>query len=416
MEITNIQAKEILDSRGIPTISCTIMFDDNTYVEASVPSGTSTGKYEAIEKRDGGKRLEGQGVLQAVGIINDVIAPNFIGREPNAVQMDLEMMQMDSIEKSELGANSTLAVSMAMYRAHAQLSEIELYNFIAMVSGANTVSLPIPMINLINGGAHADNNLDIQEYLLIPYAAQNVKNSLESSLEVFYKLKKLLKSNGKSTTIGLEGGFASNFENNTEPFDFILQAIEGAGFEADKFLLGIDVAASQLYDAKKELYLINSEYRSSDEMIEWYDTLLKQYNLYSLEDGLQQDDLTGWIKLTKKFGNKMCIVADDIFATNAARIAKGLEYNIGNSVIIKPNQIGTITETLQAIQLCKENGLSTIASHRSGETNDTFIVDLAVGASTNYIKCGGLTRGERVEKYNRLLEIEQELNGLVMSE
>jgi len=354
--------------------------------------------------------------LQAVEIINNIIGPNFIGKEPNAVQMDLEMMQMDSIEKAELGANSTLAVSMAMYRAHAQLLEIELYNFIAMVSGANSVSLPIPMINLINGGAHADNNLDIQEYLLIPYAAQNVKSSLESSLEVFYKLKNLLKSNGKSTTMGLEGGFASNFENNTEPFDFILQAIEGAGFESDKFLLGIDAAASQFYDAKKELYLIDSEYRNADEMIEWYATLLKQYNLYSLEDGLQQDDLTGWIKLTKTFGNKMCIVADDIFATNAARIAKGLEYNIGNSVIIKPNQIGTITETLQAIQLCKENGLSTIASHRSGETNDTFIVDLAVGASTNYIKCGGLSRGERVEKYNRLLEIEAELNGLVMSE
>lgn len=416
MEITSIQAKEILDCRGIPTISCAIMLDDNTYVESSVPAGTCVGKYEAKEKRDGGKRLEGLGVQNAINIINNIIGPNFIGKEPNAVQMDLEMMQFDTIEKSELGANSTLAVSMALYRAHAQLLDIELYNFIAMVSGANTVSLPIPMINIINGGAHADNNLDVQEYLLIPYAAQNVKTSIESSLEVFNKLRQLLKSNGKSTLLGLEGGFAPNFENNTEPFDFILQAITQAGFETEKFLLGIDVAASQIYDANKGLYLINNEYKNSAQMLEWYESLLKQYNLYSIEDGLQQDDLEGWIKLTKTFGNKMCIIADDIFATNPARIAKGLEYNISNSVIIKPNQIGTITETLQAIQLCKENGLSTIASHRSGETNDTFIVDLAVGASTNYIKCGGLARGERIEKYNRLLEIEHELNGLVMSE
>lgn len=416
MIIESILAKEILDSRGIPTIHCAITFEDNSYVEASVPAGTSIGKYEAIEMRDGKKRLDGLGVLKAVDIINNTIAPNFIGKEPNAVQMDLELMQMDNIEKTNLGANSTLAVSMAMYRAHAQLLETDLYNFIALVSGSDTVSLPIPMINLINGGTHADNNLDIQEYLLIPYAAQNIKASIESSLSVFIKLRKLLKSNGKSTSTGLEGGFASNFENDLEPLDYIIQAIEAAGFEKEKFLLGINVAASQLYDQKKELYKINSDYKNSDEMIEWYDQILKLYNLYSIEDGLQQDDLAGWIKLTQKFGNKMCIIADDIFATNPARIAKGLEYSIGNSVIIKPNQIGTITETLQAIQVCKENGLTTIASCRSGETNDTFIVDLAVGASTNYIKCGGLERGERIEKYNRLLEIENELNGLTMSE
>jgi len=417
MLITNIHAREILDSRGIPTVLCTLTLDDCLLINASVPAGISVSKYEAKELRDGGKRLAGQGVLKIVRNINEIIAPKLVGKEPNAVQMDLELVKLDGTEsKEKLGANSTLPVSMALYRAHAQMLETELFNFIALVSGSETVSLPVPMINLINGGAHADNNLDIQDYLLIPYASQNMKESIESSLLVFYNLEKLLKSNNKSTLFGQVGGFASDFENNIEPLDFILEAIEQAGFESEKFLLGLDVAASHFYDLKKEKYYFNGKYLTADDLIEFYSMLLKQYNLYSIEDGIWQDDINGWVKLTEKLGKKMCIIADDIFSTNPARIAKGIEYAISNSVVIKPNQIGTITETLQAIQICQENGLSTITSHRAGDTCDDFIVDLAVGASTNYIKCGGFQGSERTSKYNRLLEIESILHGMDMNE
>lgn len=415
MKIINIIGKEILDSRGTPTVSCEIHLENEKIVSASIPAGTSTGKYEANELRDKDDRLMGKGVTKAVDIINNDIAPQFLGKEPSAISMDLEMIQMDGTEnKSKLGANSILAVSMAMYRAHALSLNMELFDFIALACGSDTVSIPYPMINFINGGVHADNNLDIQEFLVIPCGARNMKSAMEVSLLLFNNLKEILRQEGKSTLVGLEGGFAPNFDYQLEPFEYIKRAIEESGFDEDMFTMAIDVAASQLYDEQMELYSIDNDKKSTDDMIEWYKKLIAKYNLHSIEDGLAQDDWTGWIKLVNELGKKINIVGDDLFASNPERIAKGIEFNAANCAIIKPNQVGTITESLQAIKLCKEYGFSTIVSHRSGETNDTFIVDMAIGGNTNYIKCGGLTRGERIAKYNRLLEIERILTSLII--
>lgn len=407
MKIINIIGKEIFDSRGFPTVACDIYLDNGSIVTSSVPSGSSRSKYEAKELRDGNKFLLGMGVQKAVNNINKIIAPQFIGKEPNAVQMDLDMIQMDgTANKSDLGANAILAVSMSMYRAHALMLDMELFNFIALVCDSETVSLPLPFINIINGGAHADNKLIIQEYLVIPFGAANARKALDASVTLFYTLKELLKENNRYTGIGLEGGFASNFESNSEPFDFIIEAINKLDSEFQIFTYGIDAAVSQYYDSKSGHYKFNDEVLTKEDLIGWYAELFENYNLFSLEDGLNEDDWEGWASLNKTFGSKMTIVGDDLFATNPERIIHGINLNAANTVIIKPNQIGTVTEALQAIQLCKEAGLNTMASHRSGETLDTFIVDLAVGANTNYIKCGGVTRGERIAKYNRYLEIE----------
>lgn len=407
MKITKIISREIYDCRGLPTIACTVLLNNALGVTATIPAGTSCGKHEAYELRDGGQKLMGMGVNKAINIINNIIAPNFIGRKPDAVKMDLEMLQMDgTFDKSKLGANSILAVSMALFKANAITEKMDLYEFIAHVSEAKTISLPTPMINLINGGAHAENNLTLQEYLILPYGAQTIQEALQMSATVFYKLKNLLKINERSTFIGLEGGFASNFENETEPLNFILSAIHEAGYNRELFTLGIDAAASQFYDKKTKSYNLNNKKLNSNEMIDWYKKIIETYNLYSIEDGLAEDDWSGWIKLTATLGDKVQTIGDDLFATNPERIYEGIINKAANAAIIKPNQIGTITETIQAIKLCKENNFITIASHRSGETTDTFIVDLAVGAGANLIKCGGLTRGERIAKYNRLLEIE----------
>lgn len=417
MKIINIVAREILNSLGKPTISCDVILQDGTIFNSSVPSRQSKGKHEAFELRDNKKRLEGKGVLTAVDLINNEIAPQFLGKEPNAIQMDLDMIQMDgTTNKSKLGANSLLALSMAIYRAHAYISEMELFDFLALVSGSDTVSLPIPMINFVDGGLHADNNLLIQEYQVIPFGAQNLKSAVEQSLEVFLNLEKLLKSHERQIIYGDEGGFGSYFETLTEPLDFIQEAIKNSGFDQDIFSLGIDVAACQFYDPKTKFYNLYDNFKTAQEMIDIYKNLVEKYNLHSIEDGLGEDDWSNWEILTQDLGNNVHIIGDDLFATNPERIAKGIELGAANTAIIKPNQIGTITETLQSIQLCKDYGLSTIISHCSGETNDTFIADLSVGSSSNYIKCGGLTRGERVAKYNRLLEIENLLTNMIISE
>lgn len=409
MKITNIHAYEIFDSRGLPTVRCAVVLDDGATVESSVPSGTSCSRHEAIELRDGGQRLMGKGVLRAVEIVNTVIAPVFIGKEPNAVQMDLDMIQMDNSEnKSLLSANAMLAVSMAIYRAHAHIERCELFELIAMLYGADTVSLPIPMINFINGGIHARNNLAIQEYLVIPYGARNFRHAIEISVQLFYVLKELFLVNDKSVAIGEEGGFAPSFASDEEPFDYLIDALEQANFTGDGlFAFGIDVAASQLYDQQMRLYKFDErDFKTADQMILWYEHLVHHYPLYSIEDGLQEDDWHGWQSLMKKFDQSVQIIGDDLFASNPSRIMYGIETSAANAAVIKPNQIGTVTESLQALKLCQEHGLTTIVSHRSGETEDTFIADLAVGASATHIKAGGLTRGERLAKYNRLLAIE----------
>ena len=410
MKIINIHACEILNAQGLPAIECSIELEDKTIINSCVSSGTFKGKYEAFELLDGGSRFSGKGVLKATEVINNIIAPEFLGKEPNAIDMDIKMLQMDgTTDKSNFGANSILAVSMAMYRAHAMILNMELFDFIAMASGLETVSLPIPMINFISGNSQADNNLFIQEYLVIPYGAKNVKSSLEQSVKLFYSLKENLLKNKKTTLKSKEGSFAPKFENAQEPLDYIIEAIKSSKLDNDIFSLGIDSAASQYYDENEESYNVKNKKISSQELIEFYKLFADEYNLFSLEDPLDQDDWQGWIELYNVLGEKTHIIGDDLFATNPNRISKGIELGAANTVLIKPNQIGTITETLQSIALCKENGLSTIVAHSANETNDTFIVDLAVGSNSSYIKCGGLTGGENICKYNRLIEIERQL-------
>jgi len=410
MKITHIQAFEIFDSRGLPTIACKITLDDGMIVRSSVPVGLSVGHHEALELRDGGQRLMGKGVQKAVEIVNTIIAPVFVGKEPNSVQVDLDMIQMDGSEnKSLLGANSMLAVSMAMYRAHAYAENMELFELIAMLYGADTVSLPIPMVNVINGGVHAASNLSVQEYLVVPYGAQNFRSAMEYLVQLFNVLKQMLVANGKSVALGDEGGFAASFSSDTEPLDFLMDVFEQSNFLNNSlFAVGLDVAASQLYDPKIRLYKFkDNDLKTTEQMIDWYVQCSKNYPLYSIEDGLHEDDWQGWSTMMKTFGDSIQVVGDDLFASHPERIVEGIEQEAANAVVIKPNQLGTITESLQSLKLCQEQGLTTIVSHRSGETCDTFIADLAVGSSATHIKTGGCARGERVAKYNRLLEIEE---------
>lgn len=413
MKITSINAKEILDSQGLPTILCEVQLKDGAILKASVPSDFSKNKYVATQLRDGGKRLMGMGVTRAIENINKIIAPKFVGKDPNAVEMDLEMIQMDgSTNKSNLGANAILAVSMAIYRAHAYVEQLELFDLLALVSDSESVSLPLPMINFIGGqGIEEGHNLAIREFLAIPYGSQNIKKALESSVVLFYKLQETLKENNKPVAIGSEGEIISNFKKDTEPLDLILETIkQNKASNLDAFMLAIDVSAGKFYNSKEKTYILNGKELQADGLITFYAKLFENYNLFSIEDPLAEADWDNWQRLTKVLSANMNIVGDNIFATNPERIAYGIEIAAANTAVIKPSQIGTITESLQAIQLCKEAGWNTIAAHSPLETNDTFIVDLSIGASTEYLKCGGLSRGERTSKYNRLLEIETLLN------
>lgn len=413
MKITQIIAREIYDSRGWPTIQCDIALDDDTIVSASVPAGLSRSRYEARERRDGGKRLWGMGVKKAIETIHSIIAPELVGQEPHALDMDFKMIDIDGTpDKSYLGANAMLAVSMALYRAHAHAEGVELYELIAYICDAESVTLPFPLLNVINGGLHADTGLGIQEFMIVPVAAENFRSSLELSVTVFHELKNVLKKHGKSTAVGDEGGFAPHFKNYFEALDILMEVLDKVDTaDGGKCVIGLDVAASQLYDKTRGIYLWDGRRVSSADLIAEYEALVDQYPIYSIEDGLDEDDWNGWQQLTARLEDKAQIVADDIFATNTYRIEQGIKDHIATGVIIKPNQVGTITETLQAIQLSKENELNCIVSHRSGETEDTFIADLAVGASVGQIKAGGCSRSERLAKYNRLLEIEDTLMG-----
>jgi enolase len=408
VKIVNINAREIFDSRACPTVECEIKLENGVLVRASVPSGISKSTCEAVELRDGGLRLDGNGVETTVEIIQTLIRPELIGKEPEMVSTDLWMIEMDGTEnKSKLGANTMLAVSIAMCKAQAAASELEPFEFLAHLCDFETVSLPVPMFNMINGGLHAYNKLTIQEFLLIPTGRRSYKLCLEAAIQLFDKIKYLLEKQGKSLLCGDEGGFASNFNSNIEALDLLVEAIEMVSTDDEGgFVIGLDVAASQLYDHKKKQYHWDHEIIPADSLIEKYCDLVAKYPIYAIEDGLDQNDWDGWKLMSEKLGKSIHLIGDDIFATNPYLIAQGIEKGIADTTIIKPNQIGTITETLQAIKLCKDHGMNTVVSHRSGETEDTFIIDLAVGVSANHIKAGGCSRGERLAKYNHLLRIE----------
>lgn len=411
MKITRLIGREIFDSRGLPTIECEIILEDGTFLISSVPSGLSRGKHEAVELRDGGKRLMGMGISKALDNIEQIIAPRLIGQEPEVVLLDTLMLELDGTDdKSKLGANAILAVSMAVLKAQAVVEGLEPYEMIAHLCGFESIALPLPMFNMINGGVHARNKLQIQEFLVVPVDMPSFRVAMESSIMLFHTLKELLLKDGKELNVGDEGGFASNFKDEMEALDYLAQAIEKTKKSVQgHFVLGLDVAASQFYDAKKKKYKWHGKLLSSDQMIDMYEKLADSYPIYSIEDGLSEDDWAGWKQMTEALNTKIQIVGDDIFATNAQKIWEGIEQGVATAAIIKPNQIGTVTETLQAIKLCKEYTMNVIVSNRSGETNDTFISELAVGTSSGHLKAGGCTRGERMSKYNQLLRIEDAL-------
>ena len=409
-EITKIFAREVLDSRGNPTVQVDCYLDDGlAFGRASVPSGASTGTFEALELRDGDKRYGGKGVEKAVSNINGIIAKKLVGFDAlNQALIDRTLIELDGTEnKSKLGANAILGVSMAVARAAADYLELPLYRYIG---GITARTLPVPMMNVINGGVHADNPLDIQEFMIVPCGAPSFREALRYGAETFHALKKLLKEKGYSTAVGDEGGFAPPLKSTKEALDFMIKAIESAGYSPGKDIyLALDAAASEFY--RDGAYIIEGNTLSSAELVSFYEELVENYPIISIEDGLAEEDWEGWKILYERLGQKVQLVGDDIFVTNVKRIKRGIEEKTANSVLIKLNQIGTVTETIEAVELAHKNGLTTVISHRSGETEDTFIADLAVGVGSGLIKTGSLSRSERIAKYNRLLVIEEELAG-----
>lgn len=407
--ISYITAHEVLDSRGNPTLQATVALTDGTKASAIVPSGASTGKREALELRDGGSRYGGKGVLDACENVRTTIQDALVHKSPFEQGMiDSILLSLDGTENFErLGANAALGVSMAVARAAASSQKIPLYRYLG---GVNALTLPVPMLNIINGGSHADNTVDFQEYMIMPLGFENFREALRASAEVYQTLKKKLHALGHITSIGDEGGFAPNLANNKEPIDIILDAIEGAGYKAGtEIAIALDVASSEL--VSEGGYKLSSENRtlSSDEMIAYYAKLVEDYPIVSIEDGLGEEDWEGWKRLTQKLGSKIQLVGDDLFVTNAKILQQGIAQNIANAILIKPNQIGTISQTLEAVALARRNGYRCVMSHRSGESEDVFIADLAVALNTGEIKTGSTARSERIAKYNRLLEIEREL-------
>lgn len=410
-EILFVRAREILDSRGNPTVEAEVVLDSGYEGRAAVPSGASTGSREALELRDGdSKRYLGKGVLTAVQNVNNEIAPKIIGMDGrDQVGLDQFLLSLDGTEnKSRLGANAILAVSMAAAKAGAAESELPLYRYLG---GALTYLLPVPLMNVLNGGAHADNNLDIQEFMIVPAGASTFAEALRMGAETFHHLKKVLKSKGLNTAVGDEGGFAPNLRSNVEAMDVLMQGIEAAGYEPGKdIFIALDAAASEFY--KDMAYRLEAEeqpQKSPEELIEFYAQWASKYPLISLEDGMSEGDWAGWKSLTQRLGNKIQIVGDDVFVTNTKILAKGIEEGVANSILIKLNQIGTVTETLQAINMALRAGYTAVISHRSGETEDTTIADLAVASGVGQIKTGSLSRTDRIAKYNQLLRIEEEL-------
>lgn len=408
MKIYDVKAREIFDSRGYPTIECTVMLTDGRTAISSVPTGKSSSSYEAKPLYDGGNRLEGRGVTKAVEQINTVIAPALRGMEPYVVDSDMQMLALDKYEET-LGANSLIAVSMAVCRAQALWQDMALYELIAYLCEFEQVSLPCPLFNVINGGAHAQNNLCMQEFMIVPIGVSNFHSALDVGMTFYHMLGKYLTDKEKIIGVGDEGGYTALFKDDFEALDSLMEVIEQyeANYEGT-IMLALDVASSQFYQ-KKQLYSWHGKQLTIEEMGELYKTMIKNYPIYLFEDPAAEDDWDGWLYLTQELEGMVQLAGDDIFATNCERIWLGIEKNLAQNVIIKPNQIGTITETLQAVKLCNEYGRNLIVSHRSGETNDSFVADLAVGVGAGMIKAGAPCRGERLAKYNRLLEIETEL-------
>ncbi len=412
-EIIGVNGREVLDSRGNPTVEVEVFLDSGIMGSALVPSGASTGKREALELRDTNrKRYLGKGVQKAVANINDKIGPAIVGYESTLqVAVDQAMLDLDgTANKKKLGANAILGVSIAVARASAQEIGLPLYSYIG---GVNAKVLPVPMMNVLNGGAHADNNVDIQEFMVIPAGAPNFAEALRMGVEVFHNLKVVLKKAGHQTSVGDEGGFAPNLRSNEEAMESLLEAISKAGYAPGKdMFIAIDVAASEIYDAKKKKYIMAAEKKPNktvDDLIRFYSDWVKKYPLVSIEDGLDESDWKGWKKLTAKLGDKVQLVGDDIFVTNTKILQKGIQESTANSILIKLNQIGTLTETIDAVDMAHRAGFTSIISHRSGETEDTTIADLAVALNTGQIKTGAPSRTDRVAKYNQLLRIEEEL-------
>jgi enolase len=408
-EIIDVHAREILDSRGNPTVEVQVILESGIIATAAVPSGASTGVREALELRDGDKSYyAGKGVTKAVNNIIEEIAPKITGLDSDEqAYIDGLMRELDSTEnKSRLGANAILGVSMAVCRASAEEIGLPLYRYIG---GANARVLPVPLMNILNGGAHADNNLDIQEFMIMPTGMDSFSSALRAGAEVFHTLKKILHDSGLNTSVGDEGGFSPNLKSNEEAICLILKAIEAAGYKpGGDIYLALDVAASEFYDGKK--YAFEDKSIDSGDLIKYYSDVTSKYPILSIEDGLSENDWDGWAELTMALGRKVQLVGDDLFVTNTSILEKGIERGIANSILIKLNQIGTITETLDAIEMAKTAKYTNVISHRSGETEDTTIADLAVACNAGFIKTGSLARSERVAKYNRLLRIEEELS------
>ena len=405
--IQALGAREILDSRGNPTVEVEITLDDGTQARAAVPSGASTGAFEASELRDGGKRYLGKGVERAIAFLNNEIAPKIIGLDSTEQRLiDTTMIELDGTpNKSRLGANAILGASLAVAKASAVSADLSLFRYLG---GPNAHVLPVPMMNILNGGAHADTNVDIQEFMIAPIGAQSFKESLRWGAEIYHSLKSVLKKKGLATSIGDEGGFAPNLESNRAALDLILVAIENAGFKAGtQIALAMDVAATEFFEDGK--YKFEGKLLTSEQMIAYYSELVTAYPLVSIEDPLDEDDWSGWAKLTAELGEKIQIVGDDLFVTNIERLTKGIESKTANALLVKVNQIGSLTETIDAVNLAHKNNYKSMMSHRSGETEDTTIADLAVALNCGQIKTGAPARSERVAKYNQLLRIEEEL-------
>lgn len=411
-EIKSVHARQIMDSRGNPTIECDVKLSGGAFGRAAVPSGASTGSFEALELRDGGNAYMGKGVMTAVKNVNEIIAPAIIGMPANdQTALDEKMLALDgTANKEKLGANAILAVSLAAARAAADQSGLPLYKYIANVYGnENPCVLPRPMMNIINGGAHADNGLDAQEFMIIPNGAKNEADAIRMGSEIFHHLKKILKSGGNSTNVGDEGGFAPNFHSCAQALDTIIAAIRDAGYiPGNQVSIGLDVASSEFY--ADGVYNFEGKKLSSDQMIEFYENLIAQYPIISIEDALAEEDWDGWRKLTDAIGKKCQLVGDDLFVTNPARLHRGIDAGVANAILIKVNQIGTLTETLRAIKMAQDAKYGVIISHRSGETEDTTIADLAVATNAGQIKTGSMSRTDRMAKYNQLLRIEEELD------
>lgn len=413
--ITDVQAREVLDSRGNPTVEVEVFTESGAFGRAIVPSGASTGEYEAVELRDGDKsRYLGKGVLKAVDNVNNIIAPELIGNYSvlDQVSVDQHMIALDGTEnKGKLGANAILGVSLAVAHAAADYLDMPLYQYIG---GVNAKQLPVPMMNIVNGGEHADNNVDIQEFMVMPVGAESFRHALRMGAEIFHSLKAVLKESNYSTSVGDEGGFAPNLSSNEEALSTIVTAIERAGYKpGEEVMLAMDVASSELYSDEDNKYHLSGEgvTKTSEEMVAWYEELTSKYPIISIEDGLDENDWEGHKMLTERIGNRVQLVGDDLFVTNTKKLSRGIEEGVGNSILIKVNQIGTLTETLDAIEMAKRAGYTAIISHRSGESEDTTIADIAVATNAGQIKTGAPSRTDRVAKYNQLLRIEDQLAG-----